>query len=219
MYPELATAYDALLVESFLGPLTEAAEDDPAAALARYMQPDGIHPIRHFHHRRRDQWLRHRAGRGGARPVGDPGRTGRPGLGHVRLPRPSCFTAGCAIWSTSSSAGARGAGRARDSAARDAAYQLAHALRAALSPRHAVREQHADLAASERGHALDEGAAPGLADPAGPVSLRPPGRAEDPAGHARAVPAGTPKARRCRTGSNGPSSIPTAGWRIRASWF
>jgi acyl-CoA thioesterase-1 len=44
MYPELATAYDALLVESFLGPLTEAAEDDPAAALARYMQPDGIHP-------------------------------------------------------------------------------------------------------------------------------------------------------------------------------
>jgi acyl-CoA thioesterase-1 len=33
-----------LLVESFLGPLTEAAEDDPAAALASYMQPDGIHP-------------------------------------------------------------------------------------------------------------------------------------------------------------------------------
>ena len=44
MYPELATTYDALLVDSFLGPLTEAAEDDPAAALARYMQPDGIHP-------------------------------------------------------------------------------------------------------------------------------------------------------------------------------
>jgi acyl-CoA thioesterase-1 len=44
IYPELATTYDALLVESFLGPLTEAAEDDPAAALASYMQPDGIHP-------------------------------------------------------------------------------------------------------------------------------------------------------------------------------
>jgi acyl-CoA thioesterase-1 len=44
IYPELATTYDALLVESFLGPLTEAAEGDPAAALASYMQPDGIHP-------------------------------------------------------------------------------------------------------------------------------------------------------------------------------
>lgn len=44
MYPELAEEYGALHVESFLGPLTEAAEDDPSAAMARYMQPDGIHP-------------------------------------------------------------------------------------------------------------------------------------------------------------------------------
>jgi acyl-CoA thioesterase-1 len=44
MYPELADAYGALHVESFLAPLSLAAEDDPAAALARYMQPDGIHP-------------------------------------------------------------------------------------------------------------------------------------------------------------------------------
>lgn len=44
MYPELAAEYGALHVESFLSPLRMAAEDDPAAALARYMQPDGIHP-------------------------------------------------------------------------------------------------------------------------------------------------------------------------------
>jgi acyl-CoA thioesterase-1 len=44
MYPELAMQYDALHVQSFLAPLTEAAEDDRAGALARYMQPDGIHP-------------------------------------------------------------------------------------------------------------------------------------------------------------------------------
>jgi acyl-CoA thioesterase-1 len=30
--------------KAFSAPLTLAAEDDPAAALARYMQPDGIHP-------------------------------------------------------------------------------------------------------------------------------------------------------------------------------
>jgi acyl-CoA thioesterase-1 len=44
MYPELAAQYDALHVESFLAPLSAAAESDPAAALARYMQADGIHP-------------------------------------------------------------------------------------------------------------------------------------------------------------------------------
>jgi acyl-CoA thioesterase-1 len=44
MYPDLATEYGALHVESFLGPLTEAAENDPAAAFAEYMQPDGLHP-------------------------------------------------------------------------------------------------------------------------------------------------------------------------------
>lgn len=42
MYPELAAAYDTLLVESFLGPLT--AEVDQAQALRDYMQSDGIHP-------------------------------------------------------------------------------------------------------------------------------------------------------------------------------
>jgi acyl-CoA thioesterase-1 len=44
MYPDLAAEYDALLVDSFLAPLSEAAESDRAGALARYMQPDGIHP-------------------------------------------------------------------------------------------------------------------------------------------------------------------------------
>jgi acyl-CoA thioesterase-1 len=44
MYPELAEAYGALHVESFLGALSAAAEVDPQGARARYMQPDGIHP-------------------------------------------------------------------------------------------------------------------------------------------------------------------------------
>jgi acyl-CoA thioesterase-1 len=44
MYPELAEEYDTLYAESFLAPLSEAAETDRAGALARYMQPDGIHP-------------------------------------------------------------------------------------------------------------------------------------------------------------------------------
>lgn len=44
MYPDLAAEYDAIHVRSFLGPLAAAAEDDPATAMARYMQPDGIHP-------------------------------------------------------------------------------------------------------------------------------------------------------------------------------
>jgi acyl-CoA thioesterase-1 len=44
MYPELAAQYGALYVESFLAPLTAAAEADPRGALASYMQADGIHP-------------------------------------------------------------------------------------------------------------------------------------------------------------------------------
>jgi len=44
MYPELAEEYGALHVESFLGALSEAAEIDRDAAMASYMQPDGIHP-------------------------------------------------------------------------------------------------------------------------------------------------------------------------------
>ena len=44
MYPELAEEFDTLYAESFLAPLSEAAETDRAGALARYMQPDGIHP-------------------------------------------------------------------------------------------------------------------------------------------------------------------------------
>lgn len=44
IYPELAAQYGALHAESFLGPLTDAAEADPRAALAAYMQADGIHP-------------------------------------------------------------------------------------------------------------------------------------------------------------------------------
>ncbi len=42
MFPELAASYGALLYPSFLGPLRE--EDDVETALARFMQPDGIHP-------------------------------------------------------------------------------------------------------------------------------------------------------------------------------
>jgi acyl-CoA thioesterase I len=44
IYPELAAQYGALHAESFLGPLTDAAEADPRSALAAYMQADGIHP-------------------------------------------------------------------------------------------------------------------------------------------------------------------------------
>jgi acyl-CoA thioesterase-1 len=44
MYPELAEEYGAIHVESFLGALTEAAEMDRSSAMARYMQPDGLHP-------------------------------------------------------------------------------------------------------------------------------------------------------------------------------
>ncbi|MCV6591558.1 MAG: arylesterase [Silicimonas sp.] len=42
IYPELAAAHGALHHGNFLGAL--AALDDPAEALARYMQGDGIHP-------------------------------------------------------------------------------------------------------------------------------------------------------------------------------
>lgn len=42
MYPELATEYDAIYYPSFLGALT--AIEDRAAAMAQYMQADGIHP-------------------------------------------------------------------------------------------------------------------------------------------------------------------------------
>ncbi len=44
MYPELAETHGTLYVESFLGALEAAAEHDPAAVMAAYMQPDGIHP-------------------------------------------------------------------------------------------------------------------------------------------------------------------------------
>ena len=42
MYPELATAYGALLVANFMAPL--AAMTDRDGAMQRYMQADGIHP-------------------------------------------------------------------------------------------------------------------------------------------------------------------------------
>lgn len=44
MYPELAAQYGAIHFESFLGALEAAAESDRNAAMARYMQPDGLHP-------------------------------------------------------------------------------------------------------------------------------------------------------------------------------
>lgn len=48
IYPELAEAYDALLIRSFFDPLMEGTqmegtEPDPAT-FGTYMQPDGIHP-------------------------------------------------------------------------------------------------------------------------------------------------------------------------------
>ena len=42
LYPELSERYGALLYPDFLAAL--GAADDPAAALATLMQPDGIHP-------------------------------------------------------------------------------------------------------------------------------------------------------------------------------
>lgn len=42
IYPELAAKYDTLYVESFLRPLTELGTMQEV--LARYFQPDGIHP-------------------------------------------------------------------------------------------------------------------------------------------------------------------------------
>ncbi|MFN3822387.1 MAG: arylesterase [Pseudorhodobacter sp.] len=42
IFPDLAARYDALLVRDFLGPLRD--EGGEAAAVARYMQGDGIHP-------------------------------------------------------------------------------------------------------------------------------------------------------------------------------
>ncbi|MDG4649590.1 arylesterase [Roseibacterium sp. SDUM158017] len=44
IYPELAAQYGAIHVESFLGALERAADADRAGAIARYMQPDGLHP-------------------------------------------------------------------------------------------------------------------------------------------------------------------------------
>jgi acyl-CoA thioesterase-1 len=44
MYPELAEEYGAIHVDSFLGALETAAQTDRGAAMAAYMQPDGIHP-------------------------------------------------------------------------------------------------------------------------------------------------------------------------------
>lgn len=42
MYPELATRYDALYADNFLGGLL--GDGGSAASASRYMQPDGIHP-------------------------------------------------------------------------------------------------------------------------------------------------------------------------------
>jgi acyl-CoA thioesterase-1 len=42
IYPDLAAQYGALLHPDFLGPL--AAREDRGAALAAYMQTDGLHP-------------------------------------------------------------------------------------------------------------------------------------------------------------------------------
>jgi acyl-CoA thioesterase I len=42
MYPDLAAQYGALLAPNFFGPLLQGTVD--AAAIQRYMQPDGIHP-------------------------------------------------------------------------------------------------------------------------------------------------------------------------------
>jgi len=44
MYPELAETYGTLHVNSFFDALTDATGGDRGAAIAAYMQPDGIHP-------------------------------------------------------------------------------------------------------------------------------------------------------------------------------
>jgi len=43
MYPDLAETYGAIHVETFLGGITEALQEDPSSLL-EYIQPDGIHP-------------------------------------------------------------------------------------------------------------------------------------------------------------------------------
>jgi hypothetical protein len=109
MYPELAEEYGALYAESFLGALTENGVEDGFAD--RYMQPDGIHPNAEGVARIVAAFIigggingcgiaRDAAGRGLSR---DAGRDERSGLGRPPRPRPSCSTAGCAIWSISSS--------------------------------------------------------------------------------------------------------------------
>jgi hypothetical protein len=114
--------------------------------------------------------------------------------------------------------GARGADRARDAAARHAAYQLADALRPAAHPTCASTAIRRPRGCCRR-HAVDEGAPPGVADPAGAVHLRPLGGRKILPGtrtrrSARRTPEGAPLQDRFE---HAPTSIPTAGWRIRGS--
>src|SRR6056297_3225095 len=64
-----------------------------------------------------------------------------------------------------------GPDRARDAAARYAAHFLADALRTPLSRRYALRGGDSDFTPANGTHAVDEGEASSLADPAGVVSL------------------------------------------------
>jgi glycerol-3-phosphate dehydrogenase len=57
-----------------------------------------------------------------------------------------------------------------------------------------------------------------LAGAPGPLPLRPPGRPQAPARHARARPQARPRGRADQGRYTAGSSIPTAGWTTRASW-
>jgi glycerol-3-phosphate dehydrogenase len=63
-----------------------------------------------------------------------------------------------------------------------------------------------------------KGLRPRLADPAGALPLRQPGRAEDPAGDEGAGPARDLAGAPLRGDSGRASNTPTAGWRIRGWW-
>jgi 23S rRNA (uridine2552-2'-O)-methyltransferase len=142
------------LVKGWLGGQADVVMSDMAASASGHRQTDHNRIIalceaaaelafdvlspggtfRPFRHRRRHQRLRHRARCGGARAAGRAGRDGRSGGGHLlgldqAVSRRAALSGVFRV-----PPGARGADRARNPAARDAAYQLADAFRAALHP-------------------------------------------------------------------------------------
>jgi hypothetical protein len=125
----------------------------------------------------------------------------------ARPPRPrrSCFTAGLRYLEYFEFRLVREALIERETLLRPCRISAGRCASSCPVARHALRQRYADLAAAVIRHAVDEGAAARVADPAGPVPLRPHGRAEDPARHENASCRSMerPRARRSRTGSNG----------------